>query len=271
MSKRFRARPLFAVAATSVVVVAGLALVPVASASPVQAGDVSGGGASRRCTITGTPGDDRLVGTAGNDVICGMGGNDVLLGLGGDDVLIGDRSVGKDNPTQIPVGAGHDVLRGGPGSDVLIGNGGKDDLRGGPGDDTLVGGPGNDTLDGISDTGTVRILNNTTVALTVDWKDRRCLVPLRNDPTVVRPNAAADLGYTVVAEHCGDGKTFDGVLAISDAAGKRSGDISIGGRRTPGIPSWTFDATCRVLSSLKCTGTTDEDRPRATFTFSDRD
>ncbi len=45
----------------------------------------------RGCTITGTPGPDRLVGTEGPDVICGLGGNDIIRGGGGNDIIYGDE------------------------------------------------------------------------------------------------------------------------------------------------------------------------------------
>ncbi|MGH3029981.1 MAG: calcium-binding protein [Gaiellaceae bacterium] len=87
-----------------------------------------------RCTIRGTPRDDRLVGTPGPDVICGRGGHDVLLGRGGADVLIGGR--------------GRDVLEGGRGRDVLLGGPSRDTLAGGPDADRLVGGRSRDVLRG---------------------------------------------------------------------------------------------------------------------------
>lgn len=84
--------------------------------------------AAGRCTITGTPGPDRLLGTAAADVICGAGGNDTIEGRGGDDRLLG--------------GPGADTLVGGPGRDLLVGGPGNDMLRGGPAADTLRGGTG---------------------------------------------------------------------------------------------------------------------------------
>ena len=48
------------------------------------------GATPRGCTITGTPGPDRLRGTAGDDVICGLGGDDRIDGGGGDDAIFGD-------------------------------------------------------------------------------------------------------------------------------------------------------------------------------------
>ena len=88
------------------------ALFPVTNAS-------AGGG----CTITGTPGDDRLAGTDGPDVICARGGNDRIRGLGG-----------------------RDVIRGGDGNDDLFGHAGADVLIGGPGSDFLVAGRGKDVI-----------------------------------------------------------------------------------------------------------------------------
>jgi Ca2+-binding RTX toxin-like protein len=103
------------------------------------------------CTITGTPGNDRLVGTSGRDVICGLGGNDHITGLRGHDVILAgpgaDVAIG---------GVGNDRVRGGPGRDHLRGDfpnhrPGADVLRGNDGADRLVatdGVSGNDTADG---------------------------------------------------------------------------------------------------------------------------
>jgi hypothetical protein len=89
------------------------------------------GAEGRRCTIVGTPGDDRLTGR-GDDVICGMDGDDRLVGGPGDDILLG--------------GAGEDRLSGGPGKDRLVGEGGRDRLEGGPGRDVLSGEEDHDVL-----------------------------------------------------------------------------------------------------------------------------
>lgn len=101
-----------------------------------------------RCTIVGTPGNDRLVGTRGNDVICGLGGNDVIRGGGGDDVIDGgagrDRLIGGPGRDVLLGLAGADRLVGGRGRDLLFGGRGRDLLRGGPGIDRLVGGAGRD-------------------------------------------------------------------------------------------------------------------------------
>src|ERR1700754_1043087 len=75
----------------------------------------------RGCTITGTPGPDRLVGTPGPDVICGLAGDDTIAGRGGDDAIFGD--------------AGADRVSGGAGDDTLYGDEGDDRLSGGAGDD----------------------------------------------------------------------------------------------------------------------------------------
>jgi hypothetical protein len=87
----------------------------------------------RPCTVTGTPGDDRLRGTDGDDVICALAGDDTIDGRGGDDALFGD--------------AGPDRMVGGTGDDTLYGGEGGDRLDGGPGTDVLSGGPGADALE----------------------------------------------------------------------------------------------------------------------------
>lgn len=89
---------------------------------------------SSQCTITGTPGADRLVGTSGDDVLCGLGGNDTLIGLGGNDTLLG--------------GAGADVVNAGPGEDLVVGGAGGDRLNGQAGEDRILGGSGIDRLVG---------------------------------------------------------------------------------------------------------------------------
>lgn len=112
-----------------------------------------------RCTITGTPGADRLVGTRGNDVICGLGGNDrifagpgqdVVRGGAGADRISGDRGhdwlYGELGDDHIDGGPGYDHGVGGPGRDDLRGDGGEDRLEGGAGADRLLGGPGHDWI-----------------------------------------------------------------------------------------------------------------------------
>jgi hypothetical protein len=81
----------------------------------------------RGCTITGTPGDDRIKGTRGDDVICAGAGDDRVDGGGGDDAIFGDD--------------GDDRLRGGPGDDTLYGDAGADRLDGGGGLNVLSDGP----------------------------------------------------------------------------------------------------------------------------------
>lgn len=88
----------------------------------------------KRCTITGTKGNDVLVGTPGPDVICGLSGNDTINGLTGNDVIDG--------------GSGNDLLVGGAGNDRLSGNEGNDVLKGEAGNDGLIGGVGSDKLSG---------------------------------------------------------------------------------------------------------------------------
>jgi len=108
------------------------------------------------CTITGTPGNDRLIGTAGPDVICGLGGGDRLRGRNGDDLVLGGR--GNDD---LFGGAGNDTMKGGGGADSLVGGlhddrlrGGarRDDLTGSEGFDRIVGDSGNDRLDALDGT-----------------------------------------------------------------------------------------------------------------------
>jgi Putative glucoamylase/Protein of unknown function (DUF3131)/RTX calcium-binding nonapeptide repeat (4 copies) len=91
----------------------------------------------RPCTITGTPGADRLRGTRGDDVICGLGGDDVIDGRDGDDALFGDG--GRD---RIEGGDDDDTLYGGEDADRLDGERGSDVLSGGPGADVLAPGRG---------------------------------------------------------------------------------------------------------------------------------
>lgn len=91
------------------------------------------------CTITGTPGDDRLQGTSGDDVICGLAGNDTISGGGGNDTIFG--------------GDGNDSISGGAGNDVIFGEAGRDSLTGGAGADQLDGGADSDRLNSIDQVG----------------------------------------------------------------------------------------------------------------------
>ena len=114
-----------------------------------------------RCTIRGTPGDDRLRGTSGPDVICAGAGDDVVRARGGYDLVkLGDgRDVagtrggidvvfGGAGPDRVSGGSRRDLLVGGSGRDVLLGRDGFDELRGGPDDDTCLGGSGRTQLAG---------------------------------------------------------------------------------------------------------------------------
>jgi len=83
----------------------------------------SAGGQTLECTITGTPGQDRLLGTSGADVICGLGGNDRIAGRGGNDLVVGGR--GND---RISGGGGDDTLHGGRGADIVTGGRDADTL-----------------------------------------------------------------------------------------------------------------------------------------------
>jgi hypothetical protein len=87
------------------------------------------GASPRGCTISGTPGADRLRGTSRDDVICAGEGDDRVEARGGNDAVFGD--------------AGDDRLEGGSGDDTLYGGEGRDRLDGGSGRDVLSqGSPG---------------------------------------------------------------------------------------------------------------------------------
>jgi hypothetical protein len=87
------------------------------------------GASPRPCTITGTPGADRLRGTSRDDVICAGEGDDRVEARSGDDAVFGD--------------GGEDRVDGGAGDDTLYGGDGRDRLDGGPGWDVVsAGGPG---------------------------------------------------------------------------------------------------------------------------------
>ncbi|WP_448563558.1 calcium-binding protein [Trichothermofontia sp.] len=121
-------------------------------------------------TITGTPGNDRIVGTIdsdlirllegqdttyggdGNDTISGDLGSDLLIGNRGDDVINGghgdDFIFGGKGSDTIYGDEGNDFIRGDLDNDFLYGGAGNDYLYGGKGDDNLYGGDGNDVLFG---------------------------------------------------------------------------------------------------------------------------
>ena len=153
------------------------------------------------CTITGTPGPDKLRGTAGNDVICGLGGNDTLYGLGGSDILRG--------------GPGNDLLNGGVGNDTLYGGHGNDTLIGSYGNDRLYGNGGADFLDGGGQAGD-RILgvqsNDTVKGTKARGGGNRPPPPppppppgLWSDPAGDRPSWAPDVTTVRVGD---DGRTL---------------------------------------------------------------
>lgn len=83
---------------------------------------------TRRCTRTGTEGDDEIRGTKEPDAICGLGGDDTLSGARGDDELYGD--------------AGEDAVSAGKGDDtVRAADGEADTVECGRGDDTVEADP----------------------------------------------------------------------------------------------------------------------------------
>jgi hypothetical protein len=106
-----------------------------------------------KCTIVGTPADDRISGTPGNDVICGLGGSDVIDGAGGIDVIDGangnDRVTGASGNDPLLLGLrGNDRLNGNRGDDAAFGGAGTDRVRGSSGKDRLSGGAGDDMMNG---------------------------------------------------------------------------------------------------------------------------
>jgi uncharacterized repeat protein (TIGR01451 family) len=116
---------------------------------------VGGPPGERRCTISGTSGDDVLAGTPEDDVICGLSGNDRIYGGGGNDVLYGDAGgdvlYGEEGADRLQGGAGNDRLSGGAGNDTGLGGVGDDRVAGDEGADTLTGGAGRDVLSGGED------------------------------------------------------------------------------------------------------------------------
>ncbi|WP_448572539.1 calcium-binding protein [Trichothermofontia sp.] len=121
-------------------------------------------------TITGTPGNDRILGTIdsdrillleghdtayggdGNDSISGDLGNDLIFGGRGDDVINGghgeDFVFGGKGSDTVYGDEGNDFIRGDLDNDFLYGGAGNDYIYGGKGDDNLYGGDGNDILFG---------------------------------------------------------------------------------------------------------------------------
>ena len=100
-----------------------LAFAATSAPSPVEAGVPKC--FSKRATIVGNAGPNRIVGTRGRDVITGGNRNDVIVGRGGNDLICG-----------------------GSGRDQLFGEGGNDKLHGGPSDDFFGGASGNDLIVG---------------------------------------------------------------------------------------------------------------------------
>ena len=107
-----------------------------------------------KCTIVGTPKNDRIVGTKGNDVICGLGGNDTIDGAGGNDIADtangNDRAKGGTGKDALIGVRGRDRLSGLSGNDRMGGGASPDRLNGGRSSDRVHGGSGNDRLAGAS-------------------------------------------------------------------------------------------------------------------------
>jgi hypothetical protein len=206
-----------------------LCLPAFAISDAAQAASTSTG---KRCTVVGTPGNDKLRGTARSDVICGLGGNDTLTGRGGNDVLDGgrgndslnggggsdtltgssghdvltggtgndtlegsdgqDRLAGSGGTDRLSGGAGPDHVAGGIGNDRLIGSGGEDVVTGGAGDDYLDGGPAPDTLDGGTGTNECVFEPEDVVSLTCDSEAPRVLSATAT-PSTVDTSASAQV------------------------------------------------------------------------------
>jgi len=142
MSERSRARAV--ILGVAAVLVASLAMPPVAQAAPRCFG--------KRATIVGTGGRDRIRGTPRRDVIVGLGGGDTIIAKAGDDLICGggghDSIRGKAGDDRIQGGPTADVMFGQAGNDEVIGSGGGDFIDAGPGNDRLLGGPGSEFLIG---------------------------------------------------------------------------------------------------------------------------
>jgi RTX calcium-binding nonapeptide repeat (4 copies) len=87
--------------------------------------------AAERLSLTGGPGNDRLLGGPGNDFLSGDDGNDLLLGGRGRD--------------RLAIGSGRDLAKGGKGADQIENRdfGSGDDLS----PDHVFGGQGDDNID----------------------------------------------------------------------------------------------------------------------------
>jgi undecaprenyl-diphosphatase len=102
-------------------------------------------------TITGTPGNDRMVGSRDADTINGMGGNDRVFALAGDDAIT--MGAGRD---RVFAGQGNDAVDSGFGNDVVVGGPGDDTILGRKGFDRLFGNDGNDNINGLADNDRIR-------------------------------------------------------------------------------------------------------------------
>lgn len=103
-------------------------------------------------TITGTPGNDRILGTIDSDRILLLEGQDTAYGGDGNDTISGDLGndliFGGRSDDVINGGHGEDFIFGGKGSDTVYGDEGNDFIRGDLDNDFLYGGVGNDYIYG---------------------------------------------------------------------------------------------------------------------------
>ncbi|WP_395009754.1 calcium-binding protein, partial [Undibacterium sp.] len=100
-------------------------------------------GASKRDTLFGNGGNDRLNGKDANDFIDGGAGDDTLIGGAQEDIIFGGLGNDRMNGE-----TGHDKLYGGLGNDTIFGETGDDIIEGGAGDDEIYGGSDDDSIDG---------------------------------------------------------------------------------------------------------------------------
>lgn len=116
---------------------------------------------NRSCSVSGGPGDDRLVdvrsgsGDGGDDRIIGRAGKHGVLGAdlyggAGDDVILGsegkDDVLGGHGADRIRTGAGDDEIEAGAGNNTVRAGAGDDLVWDGPDRDAIRAGPGADTV-----------------------------------------------------------------------------------------------------------------------------
>ena len=214
-------------------------------------------------TITGTPGDDRIVGTPDRDVISGLEGRDVIFGRGGNDVICGGPG-----PDVIKGGRGNDVMIGGGGNDRLIGGIGKDTLDAGNGKDRIFAGGGNDVLKGGSRSDLLAGDNGIDVCI-LDATDRfrGCE---RGDVHAISGTGSGNFAFAVPANlaisswtdggqqalQAGVGRAFTARIESADTSTfsvSLNGAAGLGG----GAPTFEVDGTRRLIVTTTGNGAID--------------